>query len=304
MTTCIVGNNIIQSGFTKDKKVITKEDLKFVFSDGIPKIAELPGLSPKPNLKEDWEQLKPSVPLKNNPEDSKALRPSRGEGETVFGGNGMLNRKNSIFDSSLEIKEDEYTRHTIEAGDEKRKRHQEKGRPSQEARNEWEDIKPALKTSDVPITSRGITPNRSAFQSAKLPDIKLNFVDKAAKKEAESKKAGEKAADIKRQLDKILLGKEEKISNNWEEEALQKIHKTTNRKINSSPLGIKTSEDFLPFSEKKDNPLKGIFKVPENPENVVEKNIKRPTEGLKEERKTRKDDRSWETVSTPTKTRI
>jgi hypothetical protein len=304
MTISIMGNNIIQASFPKDKKVITKEDLKCIFSDGIPKIAESPKLSPKPNLKEDWEQLKPSKSLQNNSEDSKTLRPSRGEGETNFGGNGMLVRKNSIFDSSLEFQEDEYTRHTKEAGDEKRKQRQDRGQPSQEARDEWEDVKPALKTSDIPITSRGITPNRSAFKPAEIPDIKLNFVDKAAKKEAESKKAGEKAADIKRQLDKILFGRENRISNNWEEEALQKINKTTNRKINSSPLDIKTTEDFLPFSQKKDNPLQGLFKVPENPEKVEEKNIKRSTDGLREERVSRKDDRSWETTSLPTKTKI
>lgn len=305
MGTHIVGNNLIQakSGLKEGKK-IEQKDFEGIFSDAIPKIADSPGISAKPNLKENWEQVKRSSPLKNNPDDSKTIRPSRGKNETYFGGSGALQGDNSIFDPEVNIKELEYTKHIREAGKEKKRKQEEKHMPSPESKNEWEQVKPALKTSDVPVTSSGIIPNRSSLKQSELPDIKPKWEQKTIKKEVKSKEAGIKSAEIKSKLDQIAQDREANISNNWEEEALRKIEQASKRKIEVPELGIKIAKAFLPPTPRDNNSLSGIFKVPEDPSKVEEKPIKRDSIGIKEKRKTRSEDRSWEKVLTPKKTRI
>ena len=65
---------------------------------------------------------------------------------------------------------------------------------------------------------------------------------------------------------------------------------------------IKISQDFVPVGNKKtqeiSESLKGVFAVPKSPEEAEkEKSMKKDSAEIRSERKTRKDDRSWETLS-------
>jgi hypothetical protein len=305
----IVGDNNIPTESEKKNKKFDPDALKGFFSDGVPKIAketssernkQVKNINPKDmrkleaiDLKDrNWEYLKPSRKIENNPEDSKAIRPSRSEAETIHGVNGMIpGAMSSVFD---DYKESDYTKHVISSGEKKRQDRKNKGKPTAEQRSEWEVPSRAKTTADVPVTDRGIIPNRSAFGPPDLPKVKIKAVDRMQQENRKSAAAGKLAAKIKSEMDKASMERERNISKNWEEEAMSKIQENYKKEINYQPEKIKIANDFTPIpSNKKTFDLNGIFT---NPVDVPEKKIKRNSDILKEKRKKREEDRSWEVV--------
>jgi len=259
-------------------------------------------ISAKPNMKENWEQLRPASKMENVADNDRALKPSRAGVATDQGGSDPRLKSNpSIFDSDFKFKEDKYSQHAQEAGRQKRKERSNRGKQSAEARAEWEQVTPAKTTADVPVVHGGVTPNRSALEPGKIPEVKLDLVAKAIKSKEQSRKAGEEAANLKTQMDGIFQKREENVSNNWEQEALDKINTNATRKMSIYKGSIETAPDFVPQTPTGKNPLAGLFAVPADPEKAKEVSIKRDASQLKQERKTRQDDRSWERASLPTK---
>lgn len=320
MSTYIVGDTYIPT--TQERKAIDPKKLEGLFSDGVPQIAkeepfvrkvrkenitaqDLPTLE-SIDIKEIWEKVSPAKHLTNNPEDAKAIRPSRSERETNFGGKSLVPEDvNSIFDASRieNIKDSDYSKHAIAAGKEQRDKKANKGKPSQEARAEWEVVNKAKTTAEVPVTDRGIISNRTAFEPAEIPKVKISSVEKIIAENKKSAEAGLEAAKLKTELDNIMREKNAKMSGNWEDEALGNIQDTMRKKIDSTPETIVFAKDFTapPKESDKKMDLNGLFPLPENPAETKETSIKRDVNEIKAQKKTRADDRSWETVGTPQK---
>jgi len=254
------------------------------------------------NIKEDWQNVsRASYVTKDNYHDVRAVLPSRSAGETDFGGPGH-NRKlsNSIFDPTAieDARNDEYTDVVINDARERRAK--------SEARNQrnrdWEVISAAKSTKNVNPTQMGFTPTRSAYQPAPIQEIKIAEVEEIKLKNAASLEAGKKAAQIKTDIDKVFAKKWEQDFNDdrpWEEKAHEQIIEAQNREMNITFNEPEIADDFLkgsPVESKLD--LSGIFKMPENPEDYKEAEIKRDSDYLRDpNRARREDDRSWETVS-------
>jgi len=301
MTTFIMGNQFV--GLTPGKKedAIDPKSLEGIFTGPEVHVSEKMPISPKENIREDWEQLKSSSKLTNNPEDAKALKPSNAGSETYYGGTDINStNKPGIFDPEFKFKESEFTEHTIEAGKQRRRKIEERGKPSDEARAEWEQVTAAKTTADVPVTASGIMPNRSAYEPKDLPEVNLDITNKASEKTSQSIQAGKEAASIKEKLDAVLQFKEDSVSDNWEEEALDNITQNASRPMEfaQSPT---TAPNFVPQTPSTDNPLAGLFPMPADPNEAPEENIRRQSSHLKQKRQRRQDDRSWEMVSKPTR---
>jgi len=314
--THIVGNTFIPSN--QERKPIDPQKLEGLFSDGVPKIAhEEPLIRTKRvknitsenlntlesiDIKAIWEEIKPARKLSSNPGDGKAIQPSRSSGETNHGGQSIIPQNvNSIFDPDRidNIKNSEFSTHARQAGQEARDRKANKGKPTAEAREEWEIIGKAKTTANTPVTDRGVMPNRTGFQQSEIPHVKIKSVEKIIAQNKQSAKAGQLAAGMKMDLDKIMMEKQNRINNNWEEEALSNIKEATTRKMETHVESIKFSENFVSEPKKGKNKinLNGLFASPEDPSEGSDPSIKRNSNQLKADIKTRKDDRSWETVS-------
>lgn len=315
----LTGHVTIPSEQEKKETKIKPADLKDVFSDGIPAIAkedqakrrtQVKDITPENLCKlesidikdQNWEQVKPSNKIADTVSDLRAIKPSRSENETNDGGTGLIPGSMDFLFNKQE--NSDYTKHVLDAGTKKREKNSNRGKPSQEFRDEWEVVAKAKNTSEVPVTDRGVMPNRSSFEPVPLPKVKISTVDKIKEKNKQSAAAGIKAAELKTELDNIMREKQQKTSGNWEEEALGNIKGNATKKITVSTEKVKFAKDFTaPGKSKTDLDFSGIFATPENPATFSEKEIRRNADKLKVQRTKREDDRSWEAVIRSSKTK-
>jgi hypothetical protein len=245
------------------------------------------------DLKEKkWETVKSYKNKEKDNYDGREILRSNSEIENNYGGTGLLNSENNKYKEM----EEKLRRKVLKDSKTKRDERENRKKMSPEAREEWEQVSVAKKTSDVFAGNMGFTPNRSSYEPAKLPDVKINGLNKIKELNNKNAKNGKQAAEIKQQLDKKLFDifdLKMKEQYNWEEEALEEIHHNVNKKIDISQPD-KFAKEFVPVKKTSDNPLNGLFATPEDPKEVKEKKIKRDSSGIKEQIKTRKDDRSWE----------
>jgi hypothetical protein len=250
----------------------------------------------------DWEQVKPASKITDSPFDVRAVKPSAAGIEDYYGGTGVLpGSGNSIFDpNAMKRKRDnKLTQIVLKDADNKRKEKEERLKGSLEAREEWEVVSKAKSTNDIYAGKMGFTPHRTPYEQQPIKDIK--FTNTINKKNEES---GKRAAELKRALDR---SKEKEMDAKygegwtWEKEALGNIYDSMNKTEEQKELKNIFAPDYVPFTENKIKPLEGIFSMPEDPASYKEKNLKRDSSALKDERKTRKEDRSWEKVTKPSK---
>lgn len=265
--------------------------------------------SKKNGIKESWEEVKSSKKLSmGNPNDLRAITPSRGAVETNNGGAGHLRATMaSIFDPDAlsKIKEDEFTQHVVDAGKKKRR---EKEARLQKSRD-WEDVAPSKTTANTDPTQMGFTPHRTAFKPAPLPEVKVREIEAQKAAKAKSIEAGKEAAVIKSELDRIMMASMEKRyagDKKWEEIEADKIAEIHSKEVKTSESGFKFAESGIinPDPEKRADQkvlasLDGIFSMPPDPKDAprqdyeadIKKNLR-----IASNRERRESDRSWETV--------
>lgn len=228
--------------------------------------------------------------------------------EISEGGRDMLPPGvNSIFDPNAmeNVKTDEFSQHAIDAGKQKRKdREDRKKRP-----RDWEVEERAKTTADVDPMYMGFTPTRSAFSQQPIPEVKVKEIENIKEQSEKNRQQGIEAAALKTEIDKIFNAQYEKeISDTrrWEEIEAEKIQDTVNKKHGGGKSSVEVAPDFTSLPKKSEGnlDLTGIFKIPENPENyrdadghLRDRDVKRSSDDIKAQRKTRQDDRSWETLS-------
>lgn len=240
-----------------------------------------------------WEKVTSSQTLsdKDAHNEQGSLRPSRAANETIQNSVGMKPTGNTLFNpnGAQNVKESPLTKVLIEDAKQRR----EDRKPERD--NSWETVNPAKKTDDVYAGSMGFTPNRSSFSPAPMPKVDIPEIAQQKKKTLESQQAGIKAANMKKELDAVMADStRSKMEGkwDWQDEAEEKIN-TAMAKPVAIPKVDKLASDFMkptPYENK--NPFAGLFKTPE----FDDTNIKRDAD-IKSDRKTRKDDRSWEKVS-------
>lgn len=320
MTVHLMGNTVIPTDQERKSK-IDPASLKDLFSDGIPQIAKEESIKRRTPVKDitpenlrklesidiknmDWEQVKPAQKIGDTINDMGAIRPARSECETNDGGTGLIpGAMDSIFEKP---QESEFSQHAIAAGKQKREERANRGKPSQEARDEWEVVAKAPNTADVQVTDRGVMPNRSAFEPGEIPKVRISTVEKITAQNKKSAEAGVKAAELKTELDQIMMDKMHKVSNNWEDEAFDKIQETATKKSNVGFEKVKFAQDFVTpeaAQKKATKNLDGLFAIPQNPADVPDEKIRRNVDKLRTRRQKREDDRSWEAVVRSSKTR-
>jgi len=326
--THIMSGNIILSNITnhvekgKKEKGIKKEDINMdkVFSESR-KLAEDKSLPERKNPVKDVtsenvnnldsidlknRDLKKSMlPTRSSSDnmDPKAIMPSNSPSGSGEGGRGHLRESlTSIFntDAISESFNSEYTEHTIKSAKEKRQDRENRGKRSRD----WEVESRAKTTKDLDeewTTGMGFAPSRTAFKPGPLPRVEIEAVKKEMERSKKSMEAGKAAAKMKSEADK-------KSQENFESKAkmdFQDAEDTRNKENLSKTVGesrpIKISQDFVPAGtdevKKASDSLKGIFAVPKSIEELgEEKSIKKDSSQIKSEKKSRSDDRSWETV--------
>lgn len=300
-----------------EKVKIDKDNLKGIFSDGVPEIAKESKTERKTPVKEvtpgnlrklesidikdrNWESVKPAKKISESSQDLNAIKPSRSGGESNEANVGMVpGLRESVMANMFTTPENsDYTNHAIDAGRQRREKIKTKGQPSQEARDEWEVVSPSKTTANTPVTDRGILPNRSALTPGDIPKVKIDSVEKIKEQNKKSAKSGIEAAKLKKELDAIMADKQKSVSNNWEEEALGKIKDISKIKVENPVEKVKFAKDVVRQNpeSRKDLNLEGLFSMPQDPKTAKDDQIKRNSEILKEQRKKREDDRSWEVV--------
>lgn len=242
-----------------------------------------------------WENIKPCQKLNGSNEvDLRAMRPSRSTGETDNGGTGILVKLNDF----TKAKDSKQTKTILQDAKNRRKEAEEK-KFNRSAREDWEVVSGVTKTSDVRGGTIGTA--RTAFEPAPVQEVKLTSVENEIKKSKKSELAGIEAAKIKRELDKIMWEKDQErySGKNWEEDAYNEIHRNKTKEMKSPEEAPNLSRQFTPLSGAKGSGLDctGIFDIPQNPNEVHEKPIKRDSSKLQEKRMRREEDRSWETMS-------
>lgn len=290
---------------SEQEKKVENLDLNNIFDDDLLKYDEPQKKSSSKKRKKTSKNNK-----KYDVEDVRqTLQPSRSGNETNDGGNFLEGNNNSIFDSNRigQIEESKLTKRLLKDSKERKAKRNYNKRDDPEVRSEWEQVKPAQKTSDIPANQMGFTPNRSAYKP-KYDDkkYKIQAIENEKKKQKESIEAGKEAANIKKELDNIMMNEwEQKIKGDWdwEKEALSDINKTKTKNIESKKEKIEFAKEFTPVPKKVESrDLSGLFSplVPE----IEEKSIKRDSSKIKEKRKKRSEDRSWEKLSKPKKFEI
>ena len=63
-----------------------------------------------------------------------------------------------------------------------------RGKPSEEAMSEWEQVSQAPTTANTKVTDRGVMPNRSAFSPGELPKVNLPAVNKIMENKDDKKR--------------------------------------------------------------------------------------------------------------------
>lgn len=262
------------------------------------------------DIKEDWEQVKPARKASEaGAFDSKSIGASRSGAQNDYGGKAPVSKAlNSIFDPD---RQKSVARKGGKMGeqiksDAQAKRDEIKAQHAKT--NDWEKVESAKTTKNLRPGQMGFTPNRSEIRETNISKVEIPQIKFIQEKNQASAEAGKKAADIKSRLDNVFKVRYEKEANDkrsWEEVQADKIAKNQVRKMDFKEENIKLSPDKIRMnikqkSEKKseeNNPINDLFKT----QDFEEKNIKRKSD-LKENRKRREDDRSWEKVSTPKKT--
>ncbi len=281
---------IINQGInlSKDGSSISAEDLKGVFTTGIPKESK-DRVKSKKARDRSWETLSSS---KDDNQSSKAINKSRsGDGgeHDQFGRTTLGNSLDKIFD----YKEDPFSKHAIDAGQKKRT-----DRELKKQRNrDWEVESRAKSTADVSATQMGFTPNRSAWEPGKLPEVNIPLVDQMIKDEEKSAQAGLEAQKMISEIYKEKMADwESKINNKttWEEDSVDHINSIFAKEHKNESLGLKLADDLVRESEKKE--VRPEFKELFTTVDGKQKSIKVDLSHLKSRKKTRKDDRSWETL--------
>lgn len=239
-----------------------------------------------------WEKVSSSSQKDCDFNSPHSVIPSRSDvesGENNLGGTGILKKKET-FDFSQSI---------IKESQERKEARKNRHKKPIESREEWEQPSRAKNTSDVYAGNMGFTPNRSSFEEKPLSKVNIPQIEKLKEKTRLSQDAGIAAAKMKSDLDKIMLKSMAEKANgdwSWEKEAQEKINTNLTKNI-SVTQPTKLADSMLKKIEVK-NDLAGIFKSPEQPS---DESIKRNSSNMKEERKTRQSDRSWEKVSAPKK---
>jgi hypothetical protein len=252
----------------------------------------------------NWESIKLPTKTSDVLQDMKAIRPSRSEGETDNGGRSTLTSAlNSIFNpEAVEgVKNSEFTDSVLQSGKDKKRESEQR----RERSRDWEVETRAKTTKDLAAAQMGFTPNRSSFEPAPIPKVDLPVVEEIRAQNKKSADAGKEAAKIVKDLDSLFKVEYERDANDnrrWEDIEADKISKNQTRPL-PEPEVIKIAEEVLkekPDVSKMD--LTGVFKMPQNPEEVKEENIKRDSSNLTTKRTKREDDRSWEVPSRSKKT--
>lgn len=238
------------------------------------------------------------------------IKPSRSGAETNEGGRSTLPgpHKNSIFNPNAiaEAKNSEMTDAVINDARNKKKEREAKKQRSRD----WEQPSIAQNSKDFKPAQMGYTPNRTAHQQPELPEVKSREIEAVKAQSRENAKKAQKAAKIAEQLRDIYLSDMEKAANDnrtWEQQKLDEIEAQQKKSYTVEEDSVKVSRDFVPTEQKKladiQEGLRSVFTMPQNPEEVQkEASIKRKSD-IKTARKKREDDRSWEKVSTPKKTK-
>jgi len=246
-----------------------------------------------PDIKNNsWEEVKGSSNFVKT-DDMRSIRPARSEKEHNYGGTGILTKL-----EGNKQKNNKFTQHILNAGDKKRKETESKKHCSEESRKEWEIVSGTKKMSDVKGKTFGTA--RTAFEVPDLKKVKIPEIDKRIENNKKSLEAGIEAAKIKKNLDKIMAQKTQETfqKENWEEQEIDRIKKVMSEPLKISKESTQLAEEFTPMAKSEvKSDLSGLFKIPKNPNDIKESVIKRNTNNLMKTRKTRSDDRSWETMS-------
>jgi len=296
-----------------EKKDIDPKQFKDIFSDGIPKEAE-PEIHERKVQKKNieakdlnklesidikdlnWEQVKGSAKF-SDLQGKGSVRPARSAGETNYGGSEIAGtNRPSIFDPDVldHIKFDQASEESLKANKAHKLAEEKRAQKKDEAaRNEWEVVAPVKDTK----TSRpqGFTQNRSAFEPAPLPKVKIDAVDAIIAQNKISAESGKEAAEMKISLDKILADKmNDRLSGGWEDEADKSIKENMEKEINPTKEKISFSPDEIKMKKGKFANLDGLFPslIPE----ISERDLKRNSDNIKEKRTDKSKDRSWEKV--------
>jgi len=296
-----------------DKKEIDPKQFKGIFSDGIPKVNETEIHERKVQKKNieakdlnrlesidikdmHWEEVKGSAKF-SDLQGKGSVFPARSAGETNEGGTGIFGKnKPSIFDPNVldNLKFDDASEESLKANKARKQTIEREAKEKDEAhRDEWEVVAPVKNTK----TSRpkGFTQNRSAFEPAPLPKVKINAVDAIIAQNKISAESGKKAAEMKMDLDKILAEKmKERLSGGWEDEADKNIKENNEKEYTPIKEKISFAPDEIKMKKTKFANLNGLF--PSLIPDIKDSNLKKDSNKIKEKRKNRSEDRSWEKV--------
>lgn len=282
---------IINQGIelSKDGTKFSPEDFKGVFTTGIPQKSKDRVKPGKKQRDRSWETIDAD---RSETTSSKALSKSRSDegGENDYSGrttNG--NSLEKIFDHQ----ESEFSQHAIDAGRERRLAKEMKKKKN----HDWAVNTKAKTTSDVPATQMGFTPNRSAYQPGQLPSVNIPLVDQMILEESKSAQAGIEAGQMLKEIYQQKNAEWEakmKGDKNWEDETIDQINSIFSKESNQSSLGIKLADDLVnePVKKEVQPEFKELFTTVDG----KQKSIKVDLSHLKSRRKSRKDDRSWETI--------
>jgi len=308
-TTHIMSGNVLYDDMNPKKGFNKAEELKAALSSKTPKIEEDAKSDRKIRAEKkarqsaeirdrSWETVSGSA----RPGERIDPRQTSRSGDA----NGSVTRmpqasdfRPSIFnpDPFSNAKNSEFTDHAINTGKERRKAKREKT----QKQHEFEPSR-ARNTSEVPASMMGFTPHRTALRPCDLPAPEKEHSEITAQRDRvqQSIKAGEKVAEIYRQRDQE---KHQEFLNDandtqkWQDHVGDKIKRSYEKDMNTKndAFNFGNPNEYRERSYDKD--LSKIFKMPPNPEEVKEANIKRKSDHLKDNtRKHRSEDRSWENV--------
>jgi len=206
----------------------------------------------------NWEKISKQSTFNNNINNSSVI-PLRGENETNYGGS-LLDKSNRIMGEQIKPKDSIVSKNI--AADKKREE-KERREKDLRARQEWEKVVPAKKTSDVNVGAMGFTPNKSAYSLSELPKVNLKSVNKLEKKEAEGEKIGQEAFQIQKEYLEKKLDERTNVKSNWEDSASESLQASLNKKVESNVKDLEINTSFLPYTEKgsesEDSLLKSIL---------------------------------------------
>lgn len=249
-----------------------------------------------------WESIK--SPSRNKDiRDGKVISPSGASdgGETYYSASKskLPEGKASIFDPEAfkNVMEDEFSSHPVKARKQREKKSEATRHPEREV-----ELK-AKTTSDVAASAMGFTPSKSGIKQPEMKKTKIAEIDQIKKQQKSNKMAGEQVAELKNVLDNEFKNKmEERFGSNdlsWEEEKMIELSQNQNKDFSSKQPKMEfTSEKTVltpsGTSVKASADLSGLFKVPNIKEEKT--NIKKSTASIQKKRKSRSEDRSWESV--------